>query len=165
MLYLIRTFGRGKNKTALKVGYAKNIEERMRTYYHHNPYFELITTREGELYDEMVLHLYLQCSNLKLGILNEWFLDEDEVIQKFHTQKDKMLREIWKHRQDLFSIPDFKTSGNELRRRIYEDLRMTMYQEDKSKEIDRLWKQELNKTVLKKMKEEHYGRKMGSLYF
>jgi hypothetical protein len=111
----------------------------------------------------MVLHLYLQCSGLKLGILNEWFLDKDEVIQKFHAPKDKMLRKIWKCRQGLFSISDFKTSGNELRRRIYEDLRMTMYQEDKSKEIDRLWKQELNKTVLKKMKEKHYGWKTGGL--
>ena len=32
------------------------------------------------------MHLYLQCSNLKLGILNEWFLDKDEVIQKFRNR-------------------------------------------------------------------------------
>lgn len=151
MLYLIRTFGR--TKTALKVGYASDIKTRMKTYYHHNPYFEIVSTREGTLYDEMVLHLYLQSSNLKLDILNEWFIDDNETIQKFHNIKNRMLKRIWQSRQTLFSLSDFKIGGNELRKRIYEDLRMIMYKDTESpKEIDKLWKQEFNKTVLKKMR-------------
>lgn len=155
MLYILRTFGRGKNKTALKVGYAENIKERMKTYYHHNPYFEMISEREGNLYEEKVVHLYLQSWGLKLGILNEWFLDVPDTLKLFHTSRERMLKRIWKNRQKLFTIQDFKSTGNEIKRRIYEDLRMTMYK-GISQPIDRLWKQESNKTLLKKMKSEHY---------
>jgi len=155
MVYLIRTFGR--RNTALKVGYARNEKERMKTYYHHNPFFETVTFREGELYDEMLLHLYLKSRNLKLGILNEWFLDCDEVIQRFHDRKDKIEKEVWKNRDYLFSISDFKSGGNILRRKIYEDLRLVYFKPGKEKEIDRLWKQEANKKVIKKMKEKAYG--------
>lgn len=161
MIYIVRTFGR-KNKTALKVGYATNIKERMKTYYHHNPYFEMVTYREGELYDEMLLHLYLQTYGLKLGILNEWFLDRDLTLQRFHDRKDKILRTIWKNRQSLFTIQDFKKDGNELRRRIYEDLRMVMW-EGRSLDIDKLWKQESNKTILKNMRSDYYDS--GGIYF
>lgn len=155
MLYLIRTFGR--TKTGLKVGYAKNEKERMKTYYHHNPFFETVTFREGELYDEMLLHLYLKSRNLKLEILNEWFLDCDEVVQRFHDRLEKIKKEVWKNRDSLFQISDFKSGGNILRRKIYEDLRLVYYESGKEKEIDNLWRQEANKKVLKKMREEAYG--------
>lgn len=158
MLYLIRTFGRGKNKTALKVGYAKEIGERLKTYYHHNPFFEFISSRPGELYDELVIHLYLQAGGLKLGILNEWFLDRDEVLQEFHENQSKMLRVIWNNRNTLFSVADFKKSGNELKRRLYEDLRMTRYKDSDCKEIDKIWKTEMNKELLKKMRDDAYDR-------
>lgn len=156
MLYIVRTFGRGKGKTALKVGYAESIKERMKTYYHHNPYFEMISSREGSLYDEKLIHLYLQSFNLKLGILNEWFLDKPETLTLFHANKTKVLKRIWKKRQELFSEQDFKKSGDELKRRIYEDLRMTMYK-GVDQPIDILWKRESNKTILKKMRIDQYG--------
>ena len=156
MIYILRTFGR-KNKTALKVGYAGNIKDRMKTYYHHNPYFEMIACREGDLYDETLIHLYLQTWGLKLGILNEWFLDRNWTLQRFHDRKDKMLKRVWRYRQELFSVQDFKKGGNELKKRIYEDLRMVMWEEKKSKEIDKQWRQIIGKDKLKKMREDHYG--------
>ena len=50
MLYLL------KSGNYLKIGYAKNIEERMKLYTTHNPDFELLDTKEGTLLDEKELH-------------------------------------------------------------------------------------------------------------
>jgi len=152
---MIRTFGRGRGKTALKIGYAENIKERMKTYYHHNPYFEMISSREGTLYDEKLVHLYLRSFGLKLGILNEWFLDTPETLKLFHTGRIKMLKRVWKKRQELFTLQDFKDTGDEIKRRIYEDLRMTMYN-GINQPIDILWKREANKVILKKMRIDQY---------
>ena len=50
MLYLL------KSGNYLKIGYAKNIEERMKLYTTHNPDFELLDKKEGTLLDEKELH-------------------------------------------------------------------------------------------------------------
>ena len=157
MLYLIRTFGRGKDKTALKVGYSGDLDSRLKSYYHQNPFFEPISCREGELYEEELIHLYLRSLGLKLSFLNEWFLDSPETLTEFHASKLKMQAWVWRYRDELFSVKDFKKGGNNIRRRIYEDLRMTMYEPGKEKEIDIEWRKEAGKKVLKDMRSKFYG--------
>lgn len=157
MLYLIRTFGRGKNKTALKVGYSGDIDSRLKSYYHQNPFFEPISKRMGDLYDEELIHLYLRGLGLKTSFLNEWFLDCDETLKQFHAPKLKMQALVWRERNTLFTLRDFKPGGNALRRRIYEDLRMTLYESRKVLEIDKLWKKEAGKKLLKDMRNKFYN--------
>lgn len=154
MLYLIRTFGR-RGRSALKVGFANDLDKRLKTYYYHNPYFEIVATRDGELYEEMVMHLYLQSKGYKESILNEWFLDCNDVLTEFHAKKNKMLKSIWKNRNSLFSLSDFKSTKDNssvIKKRIYEDLRLIYYDEKKAVEIDITWKLEASRKVYRKTK-------------
>ena len=157
MLYLIRTFGRGKNKTALKVGYSGDLDTRLKSYYHQNPFFEPISKRSGELYDEELIHLYLQCLGLKTSFLNEWFIDCNETLQQFHASKLKMQAVVWRERDKLFTQNDFKERGNSIRKRIYEDLRMVLYNPNKEVRVDKIWRMEAGKKKLKDMRMKFYS--------
>ena len=157
MLYLIRTFGRGKNKTALKVGFSGDLDSRLQSYYHQNPFFEPISEREGELYEEELIHLYLRGLGLKTSFLNEWFCDCPETLTQFHASKLKMQALVWRERDRLFTVRDFKKGGNSLRKQIYEDLRMTRLKPGREKRIDLEWKKEAGKVLLKGMREKFYN--------
>lgn len=150
MLYLIRTFGRGKDKTALKIGFTDNIKTRFQSYQIHNPFFEPISIREGDRILEAKIHLYLTARGFKAGFLDEWFLDCPEVLSLFHTKISKINRTIWRNRNALFSRADFK-GGNDLREKIYEELRMTNPGPYKQ-QVDLDWKIESNQRILKKMR-------------
>ena len=119
MLYLIRSFGIGK-KSALKVGFTDSMVSRLGQYRIHNPFFELISTRQGSQDDELFLHLYLEARGYKARFLNEWFIDCPEIYTIFHKPLRSLRYLVWRCRGDLFSIDDFK---NPSRRRLYEDLR------------------------------------------
>ena len=71
MLYLL------KSGNYLKIGYAKNIEERMKLYTTHNPDFELLDTAEGTLLDEKELHRI--CKKWKYR--TEWYYYDEEIIK------------------------------------------------------------------------------------
>lgn len=152
MIYLIRTFGRTKNKRALKIGFSNDINTRLSNYYHQNPFYEPITTRCGDLYFETKIHLYLEALGYKQSFLNEWFLDIPEVLTEFHTAENKMDKVIWRNRNNLFSKEDFRASGNKLKKRIYEDLRMLFYDSRQITEIDKNWSIVMNKQLLKNMR-------------
>lgn len=151
MLYLIRTFGRG-NKTVLKVGFTDDNKNRSIAYKLHNPLYEPISTREGGLYEEAKLHLYLTALNLKRNILNEWFEDCPDTITLFHASIDKINRTIWRNRSRLFTRADFKSEKN-LKNLIYEELRM-IYKPSKYIDIDLEWKRESNQKLLKRMRSD-----------
>lgn len=153
MLYLIRTFGRGKDKTALKIGFTDNIKTRFQSYLIHNPFFEPVSIREGDIILETKLHLYLTARGFKANFLDEWFVDCPEVLSLFHTKISKINRTIWKHRNALFKRADFKGSGNDLKKKIYEELRMINPGPYKQ-QIDLDWKIESNQKVLKKMRSD-----------
>ena len=152
MLYLIRTFGRGKDKTALKIGFTDNIKTRFQSYLIHNPFFEQISIREGDRILEAKLHLYLTARGFKAGFLDEWFLDCPEVLSLFHTKISKINKTIWRNRNALFSRADFK-GGNDLREKIYEELRMINPGPYKQ-QIDLDWKIESSQKILKKMRSD-----------
>ena len=67
-LYIIRVYN--KDIILIKLGYSTKIKERLWSYYHHNPLFELVGTyyREDAQYFESKLH-----RTLKSSILNEWY--------------------------------------------------------------------------------------------
>jgi hypothetical protein len=67
-LYIIRVYN--KDIILIKLGYSTKIKERLWSYYHHNPLFELVGTyyREDAQYFESTLH-----RTLKSSILNEWY--------------------------------------------------------------------------------------------
>lgn len=152
MLYLIRTFGRGKDKTALKIGFTDNIGTRFNSYRVHNPFFEPVSIREGDRILEAKLHLYLTARGFKANFLDEWFLDCSEVLSLFHTKISKINRTIWRNRNTLFSRADFK-GGNDLKEKIYEELRMINPGPYKQ-QIDLDWKIESNQRILKRMRSD-----------
>lgn len=152
MIYLIRSYG-PDNKKAVKIGYAENLSKRFKNYRIHNPYFEVLAIRSGDPRLEMKLQLYFTSYDLKAGFLNEWFLDRPEITTTlFHKPENTINQRLW-HKRDsgLFLGSDFTTAGNKRRREIYEELRM-IYGVKKAKEIDKAWKIESNKQVLKNIK-------------
>ena len=153
MLYLIRTFGRGRNKTALKIGFTDNLKNRSQSYRVHNPFFEPVSIREGDRILEAKLHLYLTARGYKEDFLDEWFVDCPEVLSLFHTKLSKINKTIWKSRNALFGRADFKGSGNDLKQKIYEELRMTNPGPYKQ-QVDLDWKIESSQKILKRLRSD-----------
>jgi hypothetical protein len=152
VIYLIRTFGRGKDKTALKIGFTDNIWARLQHYREHNPFFELISQRPGDEILETKLHLFLTAKGYKEEFLSEWFIDCSGVLELFHATLKKIDKTIWKQRNNLFERTDFKGKGG-IKARIYESLRMTKIIHH-PKQIDLDWKVESNQKLLKQMKSD-----------
>ena len=150
MLYLIRSFGRD-GKKAMKVGYTDDLSSRFLNYKIHNPYFEILATREGDERDEMKVQLFLQSFGFKADFLNEWFEDRPEITTLFHETKNKIHKRIWRYRSFLFTESNFLATGNKRKREIYEELRMIMGI-NKELPIDIAWKRESNKKILKQMR-------------
>lgn len=154
MLYLIRSFGRN-GKSYLKVGFTDNIANRMQQYKIHNPLSELITTRQGEQVEEKLLQLYLDILGYKANFLNEWFIDDFEILQKFHVNIDKKLKKfIWNNRNLVFKISDF---SNKLMRYIFEELRSLFWSGKYTEEIDKQWKFAESQELIKFQKKASYS--------
>ncbi len=77
MLYLI------KSNDKLKIGYAKDIPKRLKTYKTHNLDVELLSSKEGSFTDETFLHNILKSYKIDL----EWFHLDDYVIELFNKHK------------------------------------------------------------------------------
>lgn len=71
MLYLIESNG------YLKIGFAKDVDKRMKQYATHNPEFNLIDATSGELSDETALHRELTPYRYK----SEWYYFNKKVVQ------------------------------------------------------------------------------------
>ena len=106
MIYLLRSYGK-LGKSILKVGFSDQVDKRMSQYFSSNPYFELISVREGDQYLESLLHIWLRYLKLDvkvLGRLDEWFKDDPQVQQIFHLSRDSLERRLWKHRDYIFDL-------------------------------------------------------------
>jgi hypothetical protein len=71
-IYIIKTYSKIGN-SIIKVGFSNNLEERLKSYYYHNPYFEIITTcfiLEGKIWEEEFHRKH------KSTLLNEWYNEE-----------------------------------------------------------------------------------------
>jgi hypothetical protein len=137
MLYLIRSFTR--QGTYLKVGYTDNLKQRMNQYLVENPGRELVGTRQGNMIDETMMHLYLTAKNLKAEFLEEWFIDCPETLSGFHDSKQKQGRMIWRKREQLFTAFDFSRRSSKVQ--IYESLRFQHRSDNlNTLSIDKEWK-------------------------
>ena len=106
MIYLIRTYG-DKGKSALKVGFASDLNTRMTQYFYMNPLFEPISSREGDELLEDLLHHYLYYKGFQYkidGKLNEWFIDDPEVIGIFNISIEDLEKELWENRDKAFNL-------------------------------------------------------------
>lgn len=73
MLYLI------EDRDYLKIGYAKNIKDRMSNYKLHNCYAKLLSSKEGSMINEKELHELCK----EWHYQGEWFYNVPEVKQIF----------------------------------------------------------------------------------
>ena len=131
MIYLLRSYG-PKEKSILKIGFSDNIDNRLSQYFYHNPYSEVVSTREGDEVLESLLHLYLKFLGFqykKNGKLNEWFMNDNRVYQVFHISQESLEKKIWKHREKIFDKSKMSTSN-----KITEDYKIFEYLWEKNKE-------------------------------
>lgn len=132
MLYLIRSYG-PRNRSILKVGFTDDIEARKNQYFFHNPLFQVISVREGDLILEGLIHRYLYFLDLQYKHgerLREWFDNDSEVLRVFHLSRETLERLVWRNRNKIFNIESFSPSDycifeylynkhtNEFRKRI-----------------------------------------------
>ena len=124
MLYLIKSYG-PRGKKIYKVGYTTSLENRLSSYFSHNPFIELISVREGNEELEKLIHVCLYSLGYKFtkgGKLDEWFIGDPEVLSIFHISRESLERKIWKHRDKVFSkdkIKSDKSSDFQLFRYLY----------------------------------------------
>lgn len=100
MLYLIRTFLRN-NKSILKVGYARKLRSRINDYIALNPGIEFISSRQGDLEEERLIHVYLKFLGFRHS-RKEWYVDDPGVLERFHDSIDTIKAKLWKHRDEIF---------------------------------------------------------------
>lgn len=106
MIYLIRTYGKN-GESILKIGFASDLERRMSQYFYANPLFEFVSSREGDELLEKLLHYYLYYKRFQYkvdGKLNEWFIDDPEVIKIFDISMEDLEKELWENRDKVFDL-------------------------------------------------------------
>ena len=127
MLYLIKSYG-PKGKKIYKVGYTTNLDNRLNQYFSHNPFIELISTREGDEELEKLIHVCLYSLEYKFtkgGKLDEWFTGDLNKIQYiFHSTKKYLEKVIWRNRDKSFSVDSISNINSDsfkLLRRLYKE--------------------------------------------
>lgn len=103
MIYLIRSYGKG-DKSILKIGFTHDLLRRQEQYFYSNPFYEFISSREGDEVLESLLHKYLYFLGYRFqikGKLEEWFINCPEVYQLFHISQESLEKKIWKHRDEI----------------------------------------------------------------
>ena len=89
MIYLLKGYG-PKGLELLKIGYAEDVEKRLKQHLTSNPCIELLNTREGDYELESLFHGYYK----KYSYQNrkEWFLYNQEIVDNFLTMSKETLR-------------------------------------------------------------------------
>lgn len=108
MIYLVQL------DNAYKIGYAKNVEKRIKNLSATHVVVNLIDSKEGEISDEKALHKL--CGNFK--IKNELFEINDSVINTFkeYTASIKEPKQKYKHTiQHKFEFYDERLDDHERR--------------------------------------------------
>ena len=107
MLYLIKSYG-PRNRSILKVGFTDNVDKRTYQYVSAAPYNQLIAAREGDLILESLIHRYLYLLDFQFNKegrnLEEWFIDDPEVLRVFHLSRETIERLVWRNRDKIFNI-------------------------------------------------------------
>ena len=146
MIYLIKSY-LPLGKYIYKVGYTNNMIRRHYHYFYANPGFEIVSTREGDELLEKLLHYYLYYRGFqykKNGKLSEWFLGDIEVRNIFHYPIERIEKELWRHREEIFNPGESSTDY-----KIFEYL----YQKNKEDFIGEEFIIDENKKIIRKSKE------------
>ena len=127
MLYLVKSYG-PREKKIYKVGYTTNLDNRLNQYFSHNPFIELISTREGNEELEKLIHISLYSLGYKFtkgGKLDEWFTGDLNKIQYiFHSTKRYLEKVVWRNRDKAFSVDsigNINSDSFKLLRRLYKE--------------------------------------------
>ncbi len=106
MLYLIRV--ELSKYSIYKVGYTSDVQKRYEQYVSYALYPELIATRDGEKYEENIIHKYLH--TFTGGYWNferdEWYVCapyDESIIPCFNEDYDVMKKKIWEFRDTVLS--------------------------------------------------------------
>ena len=93
-----------------RVGYASDVQKKLKQYAVYNPCLELIATRDGEEYEENIVHRYLH--TFTGGYWNferdGWYVCapcDGSIIPYFKEDYDVMKKKIWEFRDTVLS-PD-----------------------------------------------------------
>lgn len=101
MLYLI------ESGNFYKIGYAKDIKQRLKAYNTHNPNFNLIDYMEGDIQDEHTLHEL--CMDYKEKL--EWFTKCPEILLIWKTYK-KIIPKITELKQEIQKLKNSAVEFN-----------------------------------------------------
>lgn len=106
MIYLIRV--ELSKYSIYKVGYTSDVQKRYEQYVSYALYPELIATRDGEKYEENIIHKYLH--TFTGGYWNferdEWYVCapyDESIIPCFNEDYDVMKKKIWEFRDTVLS--------------------------------------------------------------
>ena len=106
MLYLIRL--KSFDRFNYKVGYTSDVQKRFEQYVSHALIPELIATRDGEKYEENIVHRYLH--TFTGGYWNfekdEWYVCapyDESIISYFKEDYEIMKKRIWEFRDMVLS--------------------------------------------------------------
>lgn len=108
MLYLVRSYGPGRNQSILKIGFTDDLKTRERQYFSHDPFSQFISVREGDLVLEGLIHRYLRSLGLQYErtgrSLEEWFENKPEVLTVFHLSREAIEKLVWRNRDKIFDM-------------------------------------------------------------
>ena len=106
MLYLIRL--KSFDRFNYKVGYTSDVQKRFEQYVSYALFPELISTRDGEKYEENIVHRYLH--TFTGGYWNfekdEWYVCapyDESILQYFKEDYEVMKKRIWNFRDVVLS--------------------------------------------------------------
>lgn len=106
MLYLIRL--KSFDRFNYKVGYTSDVQKRFEQYVSYALFPELIATRDGEKYEENIIHRYLH--TFTGGYWNfekdEWYVCapyDESILQYFKEDYEIMKKRIWNFRDVVLS--------------------------------------------------------------
>lgn len=83
MIYLLR------NNNFLKIGFAKDVQRRMKCYNTCAFGYQLLDVRDGDKQVEKLLHRMFK----KYQVAKEWFEDNDYIISHFHDSVEELVKQ------------------------------------------------------------------------
>lgn len=106
MLYLLKSPTWKQGFIRYKVGYAKDVQNRLKQY---EPDTYLIGVKSGDQIDEQILHKRLKRIPGITVVRNEWYLtakDDLRIINIFHESKNQTNRIVWGNLDSLSRLPE-----------------------------------------------------------
>lgn len=106
-----------KDKTLLKIGYTKTLDNRMDTYELHNPDIQVLKIREGSR--ELESYMHKKFEKYAYPKRKEWFFYNKEIVNSFDTLVEKNFLDIDKLKNKIYNLLKPK-SIEELKKLYYE---------------------------------------------